>query len=384
MRIKISHLIKMPKSTIMALLVNRDTSISPGDHIRLGIEWLSKAQDAGGNGGVSIRYSLLRGWESPYPETTGYIIPTFLNYHHNTGCSEYRQRAIDMANWELSIQKGDGSVKGWSKDGDMGSLVFDTGQVIFGLVSIYAVTKEDRFIEGAIKAGNWLVEVQDNDGAWRKFSYNAIPHSYYSRVSWALAELFKVTMDRKYERAAMKNIEWVLSNQLLNGWYRMAGFTEDSNDRPITHTIAYTIRGVLETGICLDVERYIMSAKKAADAILQNIEPDGFFWSEFNPSWAPANKKYSCLTGNAQLAIIFLRLYRHTGDSRYLAAGKLINRYLKRHQIIETRNEDIRGAISGSYPIWGSYEPLSFPNWATKFFVDSLLLEDHVNLPYRG
>ena len=35
---------------------------------------------------------------------------------------------------------------------------------------------------------------------------------------------------------------------------------------------------------------------------------------------------------------------------------------------------DIRGGIKGSQPVWGRYAPMSFPNWATKFFVDAMWL----------
>ncbi len=32
----------------------------------------------------------------------------------------------------------------------------------------------------------------------------------------------------------------------------------------------------------------------------------------------------------------------------------------------------VRGAIAGSYPIWGRYSRFEFPNWAAKFFVDAV------------
>jgi hypothetical protein len=35
---------------------------------------------------------------------------------------------------------------------------------------------------------------------------------------------------------------------------------------------------------------------------------------------------------------------------------------------------NVRGALPGSYPIWGKYEPFAFPNWATKFFADALMM----------
>ncbi|MGF1595582.1 MAG: hypothetical protein ACFCVK_01410 [Acidimicrobiales bacterium] len=46
-----------------------------------------------------------------------------------------------------------------------------------------------------------------------------------------------------------------------------------------------------------------------------------------------------------------------------------------RHQALDGPPE-IRGAIKGSHPIWGRYAPLGYPNWATKFFLDALLLLD--------
>ena len=46
------------------------------------LEWLSLAQDrsASADGGVARTFDLLRGWETSYPETTGYIVPTFIDY----------------------------------------------------------------------------------------------------------------------------------------------------------------------------------------------------------------------------------------------------------------------------------------------------------------
>jgi len=35
----------------------------------------------------------------------------------------------------------------------------------------------------------------------------------------------------------------------------------------------------------------------------------------------------------------------------------------------------IAGGVSGSYPIWGRYQPLRYISWGCKFFADALLLE---------
>jgi len=51
------------------------------------VDWLCVAQDRSrtADGGVARDYSLVRGWSSSYPETTGYIIPTLLEVARRSG-----------------------------------------------------------------------------------------------------------------------------------------------------------------------------------------------------------------------------------------------------------------------------------------------------------
>src|SRR5438105_4326367 len=81
--------------------------------------WVCAAHDAASDGGVAGWYNLVRGWGGSYPETTGYIIPTFLHYGTTMGEPEATQRAIRMANWEIDVQLPSGAVR----SGAMGSKV---------------------------------------------------------------------------------------------------------------------------------------------------------------------------------------------------------------------------------------------------------------------
>src|SRR5437667_9915936 len=49
-------------------------------HSEATIRWICRAHDQCGGKGVSAGFSLLHGWFPPYPETTGYIIPTLFDY----------------------------------------------------------------------------------------------------------------------------------------------------------------------------------------------------------------------------------------------------------------------------------------------------------------
>ncbi len=345
-------------------------------HIQAAVDWLCFAQDIAKCGGVSLRYSLIKGWQPPYPETTGYIIPTFIDYAMQTKKSVYFERAIKMADWLLSIQNEDGSFNGGPFGSGYDSFVFDTGQIIFGLLAAHKKTGKERFIEGAIEAGRWLVKLQDREGMWKKNTFNSIPHVYYTRVAWALAELGLHLNDNKYKDAACKNIDWALLKQRVNGWFDDAGFTIEAHNAPYTHTIAYTIEGILETGICLNNKDYIDAATVSAKFLLKIIHNDGNYAGTYDKAWK-SQVKYSCLTGNAQIALILLRLYELDRNEEYLTTARSLNRFLCRVQVGEGPAE-IRGAISGSYPLWGKYQRFAFPNWAAKFFVDSLLLEQKI------
>ena len=70
-------------------------------HLAATMEWLCRAQDVTGCGGVSTGWSLREGWLQPYPETTGYIIRTFLNVAAATGNDAFLERALRMGAWEL-------------------------------------------------------------------------------------------------------------------------------------------------------------------------------------------------------------------------------------------------------------------------------------------
>lgn len=343
-------------------------------HFNAAVDWLKRAQDVTNDGGVSVGYSFSKGWLPSYPETTGYIILTFLNLYRFTKDEEYLQRAVRMADWLVSIQLENGAFQGGYADNVIQPVVFNTGQILLGLVGIYKQTGNDIYRKTAIKAGNWLIDIQDDDGAWRKFTYNSIPHVYHTRVAWSLLELNNVISSDTYLESAVRNINWALGNQLKNGWFKNNAFNGFSE--PFLHTIAYTIRGLLESAALLN-EDWLESAIKPSEVLLKRFEITGTLAGTYNSKWR-STANYSCLTGNAQIAIVWLRLFQITGDGRFLNAAMKMNDYLKALQNVTTKNNGINGAIKGSQPIWGKYQRFGYHNWSTKFFVDSVMLQEEI------
>jgi uncharacterized protein YyaL (SSP411 family) len=354
------------------------------EHLDAAMGWLCRAHDAGG-GGVARSYSLrwqrshrCRGWLAAYPETTGYIIPTFLDYSRLTGQEEYRRRAIRMAQWEAEIQMESGAVQGGVIGFRATPAVFNTGQVLFGWARAFEETGDELFRKAAIRGADFLVDAQDDDGAWRRFGSRYARkgvNAYDARTAWGLLDAYRITEDQRYREAAVRNLDFAVSRQHDNGWF--ADCCLDDDTRPLLHTLAYAMEGLLEAGRALAASRYVEAARRAADALRARLRPDGSLAGRFDARWEPA-ARWSCLTGNAQTAIVWLRLYEFTREPVYGDAADRTLRYLKATQDLEAADPGVRGGIKGSQPIWGGYGPWEYLNWAAKFFADALILRQRL------
>jgi hypothetical protein len=359
------------------------------DALQAAMSWICRAQDAAGGRGVARSFAFAyhpffrrRGWLPAYPETTGYIIPTMFEYARRTGSSEFFSRAVAMTEWECDVQMGNGAVMGGTVDTPPTPAVFNTGQVLFGWVRAFTETNNERYLTAAIRAGDFLLGVQDADGAWRKSLSNYASaamssYTYNTRTAWGLLLLAEASGRSAYRDAAVKNIEYALTMQRPNGWFDSNCLSDPA--RPLLHTIAYALRGILEVGLHLRSERYISAVRLAADALLDRQEADGRLAGRFDASWQPA-ASYSCLTGNVQMGTVWARLHQATGDSRYLAGLETANAFTRSVQWRGTGNPGLDGGISGSFPLHGAYGRFEVLNWAVKFFADSLMMEADAHL----
>ncbi len=369
--------ISLTKETIKDALNLKNEIRDNKKHVKEAINWILAAQKANNDGGVAAMYSLYEGWHPSYSETTGYIIPTMFNCYHQAKDQKIRKSAILMADWELKKQLSNGAFPGGAIGRKEFPIVFNTGQVIFGLVRAFQETKNEKYKKAAIRAADWLVKVQNKNGCWDRFDYLNKIHTYNTRTAWSLLRVYEITKNKKYLAAATKNIDWALTQQLDNGWFENNAFYE--KQEPLLHTIAYTIQGILEAGIYLKNKKYIDSAKKAVDMLINLQRKDGSLTGSFDKNWQ-SSVSWSCLTGNSQTAIIWLRLYDLTKDKKYFEAAKKINDFVKSTQNLDSSNKGIKGGIKGAYPIYGWYAPFCYINWAAKFFIDALMLEDDLSV----
>jgi uncharacterized protein YyaL (SSP411 family) len=347
------------------------------DGIDAGIRWLHRTHDSTGRRGCSKGYSLIKGWLPPYPETTGYIIGTLVSDTRRTGNRESLERAVEMADWEVEVQQADGGVMEGVFTGEhKPSTIFNTGMVMHGWLDLHEWSPRTEYLDAATRAGEYLRRNQDADGAWRgAVEHHGLPHTYCSRVSWALIRLGKATGDESYLDLASRQLDWVLQMQQENGWFASCNFKPGTD--PNTHGIAYTLRGLLESAVLTGQDRYMEAVKHTSGPLIDCLETQGGRMpATFDSSWRPT-ARYDCLTGIAQLGGVWLRLYEVTGGDKYRDVGLRAVELAAGHQE-RSSWPPVDGALPGSYPVYGRYAPLQFPNWATKFLVDSLLIRERV------
>lgn len=339
------------------------------------VGWLLQAQASTPDDGMGS-YHMVNKWSSSYPETTGYIIPSLLQYAAANNDDNIRASAVNAARWLVSIQRPSGGWQGGRVNENKGEIVFNTAQIIRGLLAVYKLSGDSFFLDSAARAGDWLCDIQDESGTWTKFALMGQARVYDSYVDYPLLMLHRETGKEKYKICAVKNLDWIVDEkQHANAWFADCDNTIKRNDKPILHTIAYTIDGLLDSGIYLQERKYIESARKAADVLKEHFDRDGYLHGRYDKNWK--GSEHMILTGCAQMSIVWTKIAHYSGNKDYAKTATAMNSLLINLQgRIKTKNKNIQGALSGSYPFWGRYEPFAFPNWATKYLADALMLEE--------
>jgi hypothetical protein len=360
---------------LSGLYTHQHDNFNPDAHMQESIDWLKRAQDSGTDRGVSYGARFGQNFQLSYPETTGYIICTFVDLWQIFQVPEYLDRAIEMGLWEIAVQMDSGAVMGGLVNRNPTPAVFNTGQVLLGWASLHRATGDDRFARAGERASAWLMSVQEPSGHWIRGNSNYATKGatlYNVKAAWGLAEMGRAIGSERVVQAAIRNAEYTIARQAANGWFPDCCLSDSR--QPLLHTVAYTMQGLMGIGLLTARQDFIDSATSIADQLLRLMDSEGFIPGRINSSLA-GTVDWCCLTGTAQTSIVWLQLYRQTRQDKYLEGAHRANRYLMARHDIASPDPAIRGGLAGSWPVWGGYCPFMIPNWATKFFVDALVAE---------
>jgi uncharacterized protein YyaL (SSP411 family) len=346
---------------------------------RAAVDWILRAQRATPDDGVSLGYFPCRvdgvRWRPSYPETTGYVITSLLAFARRYDNARARDAALSMARWEASIQMASGAVQGGPvvARNQQTPAAFNTGMVLDGWCSAFDVAKDPEFLEAARRAADFLVDDLDEAGYYRTngaFVKAGEIKTYTCLCAWAMYRFGDLVDEARYRKAAVRSVEAALRQQRANAWFAHNCLTR--SDAPLTHTLGYTMQGILEVGVCAKRDDFLLAIERTMQAVIPQIDKSGFLPGMFFADWRPATFS-SCLTGSAQIAIVGYRLSEMTGRTEYRAAADRLTDFLKGLQALDAPDENVNGALAGSFPLFGDYMRGGFPNWATKYLLDALM-----------
>ncbi len=333
--------------------------------------WLRRSVEASNGQGSSHSYSIVWGWAAPYPETTGYLIPTLLAW-----AEVWREKALtDLARqfgqWLVGLQLPDGSWAGGVLGGRHPS-VFNTAMIVDGLSALAERMLDQEAAKAAAQRGlAWLMAMLDADGAWRQGLY--VPGFVPAYHAYAVAAALRTAI-----RLGAKQAHGPLLRALhfYAGYFRPDGTLINAGLKPdrwaFTHTLAYALHGLWETAHHFGEKTIQERVEDACQRLCAAVAHRRTIAGRYGEGWR-SDYSFTSPVGNAQLSCLFRSIGRATlcsdfdewADWALMAALKYQAR---------GRNLNTYGALPGSVPLWGPYMRGRYPNWGVKFLLDALYL----------
>jgi malonyl-CoA O-methyltransferase len=274
-----------------------------------------------------------------YPEVSGYYIDSLYDWGE-------RDLGNSFAENLLKIQDPTG---GFLDPSGKSLCVFDTGQVIRGLLRVRNSENEAKIDSALIKSITWIGSLIEKDGRIRipeeAIWGGVVPRAivlYALEPAQRAAELLQDSNSKEKFKSA---VEFTIRN-------------EELNFASLNHFHAYIAEALFDLGY-IDLCQYQM------DNVKKLISPTGKLPAKPNSKWA-------CSTAQFQYAKVFYKL----GD---LITGDLLFNFGKNHQ---NRNGGWFGTIgflgqvtsplSRLSASFSRYFPFDEISWANKYFMDAL------------
>jgi hypothetical protein len=129
------------------------------------------------------------------------------------------------------------------------------------------------------------------------------------------------------------------------------------------------MRGFLECGALLQDKESLDIAQNMAFRLIEDFDKNQKLAGTYDENWL-GDYRFVCITGNAQLSLNCSRLFQLTDNQIFKAYAKIFFDTV-RDAPCSIPIKGYRGGIAGSQPLWGSYQPMQYPNWAAKFWLDA-------------
>lgn len=350
------------------------------DGMRAAVSWLEAASRHWGCGGFAARYNLWRRrYQGPYPETTGYLVPTVLRLAEAPDPPASHMSARSAGRWLLGRQRDDGSMRCNIDETAADAakpdrvVLFDCGAILQGFAAL-ARAGEPLHREAALRLGRFLVGSQRADGVWDKHLYFPTFGNHNALVAYALIEAGAVTGETAFADAGLRCLGALRPRILSSGFIEGCEFGGDPGTM-FLHPYAYTLEGYVKSAFVLQDDDLLSVAAAALDRMAEQMEKTGDAPAAYlDRALAPASD-YAATTGLAQLADLLLKVGLRGERKEFLDPGRRIMNFLRARVAPPEAGEGEHGGIPASFPVGGGYGPYSINNWTLKYFLDASLEE---------
>lgn len=345
--------------------------------------WIRRAQVSKTCGGIPCRYDLVKQeYAFPYPETTGYSIPTLLHFSAVSGISEAEKAAADAVEWLLQRQSEEGWIRSNIEDPQALHMEppkmvnFDNGAMLQGLCAAHVRCRDPRTGEAARRLAHFLIRTQEEDGTWKKNCLLSHFGSWNSLVGYSLILAGTVLKYEEAESAGHRCLDAISRRIHRNGFIANTDLSESGDqNRAFLHTFAYAIEGYVKAHMLLPERGYLARVSSSINALLRiSISNGGLLVSHFDKEFRPLTG-FSALTALCQLADIWFKVANMTREMEYVEAASRLMAMVRSCISLRASDTGWRGGVPGSFPIWGSYDPYCCNNWGAKYFIDASLEE---------
>ncbi len=288
-------------------------------------------------------------WVKPYPEVTGYLLTYFCR-----GISDLEQlkRMAKIAQKLISLQHPSGGFPSFYDQHNL--YTFDTAQIMHGLLSLYKVDKNPLYLQSAIKAGEFLCNMQRPSGSMFPVydtqtkakivhSKDSVGSNWGSTFSYiqvknaeGLLRLYKETRKKKYLVCAES----------------LANINLEPVDCSYTHPLAYYLEGLVALGEMNKVRTILKNV------IIPRIHSNGFI------AYYPG-AKYAYVSGSVQMGILLWKV----GYTRY---AKRILDWARSLQGMSKSGGLYQYAQDNSKPDYSIHGEIN--SWGTKYYAELLKL----------
>jgi hypothetical protein len=254
--------------------------------------------------------------------------------------------------------------------------LFNSGQIALGLTDYYQLRPNDKLIDVMEKLGVFFKNALQNGVLSKNFCFRGRDSSYYTRAIWGAGRLFQAMSDNTGCELVQTTSEKLIARASADGRISKWGFSDDFS---VLHTVIYTLRGFWELGELYDNDHYKLVAINGMKWLETSGSKIKVGSRKVSASFPEEISGELCLTGLAQQAVLAGKMREDKVDIDYSLHFDNALFVLKANQLVGMHNTNIEGLLLGSNPFNGRYQPFCCPEWATKFFIDALLIEKGLN-----